>query len=131
MELKFSKGSKLITINEEKTKDVETHPYYILQEYAAQVEEDLNGEFYGRIKKTDLESETFFSFFIVVPKLNDFMYRFIEVNISDISNPYNKLTVKFLPQNTITIDTCASSDEFKKIIERYLGSKQTSDILGD
>src|ERR1035438_8757872 len=80
--------------------DIENDPEYILNDYANQVEQDTNNEFLGLVTDTVKEDtgEVSYVLYIVVPKLNDYMYRLIEVTLQNIVLPY-PLEMKLFAQD--------------------------------
>ncbi|MBC7554616.1 MAG: hypothetical protein H7257_11625 [Taibaiella sp.] len=107
-------------------------PEYILNEFAAKIADQTDNEFFGMVLRTinSESAEVIYSFYIVAPKLNDYMYRIIEVLLTNINDPY-PLMVRLLAQESrdIKYKRCGGKEEYKKCIDEYLYSDITKNIL--
>ncbi|MEY2792495.1 MAG: hypothetical protein RJA76_487 [Bacteroidota bacterium] len=108
------------------------NPDTILNEYANKVYEDTDQQFNGIVTEYTggNSNETTFALYIVAPKLKDYMYRLIEVNVPNIIQPYPLEITLFAkePKNHRTFN-CANAIEFRKKLIELIESPVTRLIL--
>ena len=108
------------------------NPETILNQYAIRVYEDTNKQFIGTVTEAISEesSEATYALYIAAPKLRDYMYRLIEVNIANLLQPYPLDVTIFAkdPKNHRTY-TCENPEEFNRKLIELIQSPLTSVIL--
>lgn len=108
-------------------------PEYILNEYAGMVKNDTEGEFYGMVVESvnSATGEVSYAFYIVAPKLNDYMYRLMEATLQNLILPY-PLELKLFAQDPSKHRSfrCLNAEEFKEKLEEFIQSPITGNILG-
>ncbi|MDB5270094.1 MAG: hypothetical protein JWP58_3134 [Hymenobacter sp.] len=109
-------------------------PLAILQGYADQLAPDTQQRFEGVVTDTvrDDTTEVFYALYITAPKLRNYMYRLLEVQVRDLSAPYAQaVTVRFFakdPRNNRKED-CDSAEELRTVLLSYIESPLTQGIL--
>jgi hypothetical protein len=124
--------SKVWNINRESVVSKTENPEFILKQYASKVAEDTDGLFLGIVTQTvneEIGSITY-ALYIVAPKLKDYMYRIIEVNVQNLVELYPLELRLFAkdPKNHRHY-TCDNSKEFEAKLYEVITSPVTSAIL--
>lgn len=108
------------------------NPDTILNQYANQVYEDTDKQFNGIVTESTggNTNEATYALYIVAPKLKDYMYRLIEVNVPNIIQPYPLEITLFAkdPKNHRTFN-CENATEFRKKLIELIESPVTRVIL--
>lgn len=107
-------------------------PDAILNQYANQVYEDTNKQFNGIVTESSSgnTNEVSYALYIVAPKLKDYMYRLIEVNVPNIIQQYPLDVTLFAkdPKNHRTF-SCEGPTEYRKKLIELIESPVTRVIL--
>lgn len=109
-------------------------PLAILNKYAADLAIDTKHKFVGLVTDTvrDNTAEVFYALYITAPKLRNYMYRLLEVQVRDLSAPYAQaVTVRFFakdPRNNDKQD-CNSAEDLRTTLLEYIESPLTQGIL--
>ncbi len=107
-------------------------PDVILNQYANQVYEDTEKQFNGIVTESSSgnTNEVSYALYIVAPKLKDYMYRLIEVNVPNKIQQYPLDVILFAkdPKNHRTF-SCEGPAEFRKKLIELIESPVTRVIL--
>lgn len=108
------------------------NPDTILNQYANKVYEDTDQQFNGIVTESTGgdSNEVTYALYIVAPKLKDYMYRLIEVNVPNIIQPY-PLEITLFAKDTKNHRTfnCDNAKEFRKRLVELIESPVTRVIL--
>ena len=112
--------------------EIGENPEIILNEYASKLKSDTDNMFSGVVTESIAEDSGVITYalYILVPKLKDYMYRLIEVNIQDLVTPY-PLEIKLFAKVSINNRSVYASnvEEFKEKLEYVITSPITKGIL--
>lgn len=112
--------------------DPRENPRVILEEYADRLKDDTDGMFIGLVTESIQEStgSATLALYIVVPKLRDYMYRLIEINLQDLATPY-PAELRLFAKDPKNHGSFMAQDvkEFKEKLESIITSPVTKGIL--
>ena len=124
--------SKLWEIYDNTSLSISDNPEFILKGYADQLKTDTEDKFIGIVTESVAEEtgSATYALYILVPKLKDYMYRLIEVNIQNLATPY-PLELKFFAKDPKNHRTFRSEDvkSYKDKLEEIIKSPVTKAIL--
>ena len=113
------------------TSNLGKSPESILNKYAGELNENQT-DFVGLVSETRIEGENkvYFSFYIIVPKLRDYMYKLFSVMTPSLISFYPLELTHFAKdtRNTRTF-YCSNEEEFETQLKALIQSPLTSLIL--
>lgn len=106
----------------------------VLREYAASLETDISTKenFKGFVSKAfgDDNTDINTALYLVVPKLDSYMYRVIEVIVPNYLNPFILEARLFARQPVNNLSKfCSSEDDFRNTMDMFVASPQMREIL--
>ena len=108
------------------------NPGQILRQYAEKLHEDSDGEFYGVVTENIGEDtgEITYALYIQVPKLKNYMYRLIEVNITNLEDPF-PIEIKLLAKHPKNHTQFYANDleDYKHKLKAAIKNPVTKNIL--
>ena len=118
--------------NLEKERSIYDNPDTILNQYANEVYDATDQIFKAVVSEFigDASNEITYALYIIAPKLKDYMYRLIEVNVPNVLQPYPVETTLFAkdPKNNRSF-YCSDAAEFRKRLTEFFESPITRVIL--
>lgn len=116
----------------ENTNMIYDNPDNILNQFANQVYEDTDKQFIGTVTESTGgdSNEVTYALYIVAPKLKDYMYRLIEVNVPNVMHSYPLEITLFAkdPKNHRTFN-CETVVDFRNRLIDLINSSVTRAIL--
>lgn len=108
------------------------HPEVILSELANKLQVDTEGRFIGLVIETISEDtgEATYALCILVPRLRDYIYRLIEINIKNLTKTY-PLEIRLFAQDPRKNESynCQNSEQLKDKLQEFIKSSVTRSIL--
>lgn len=126
------KDSLDIFSEEEVKTEIYNNPDIILNEYANQMYNDTDGRFSGIVTEAISEetNEVTYALYIVAPKLKNYKYRLIEVNVPNIMLPYPlEITIYAKDPRNNRSFMCDNVANFRKKLLEMITSSLTKVIL--
>lgn len=126
-------SNSLNTFSEEEAKtEIFNNPDIILNEYANQMYNDTDGRFSGIVTEAISEetNEVTYALYIVAPKLKNYKYRLIEVNVPNMMLPYPlEITIYAKDPRNNRSFMCDNVANFRKRLLEMITSSLTKVIL--
>lgn len=126
-------NNSLNTFSEEEAKtEIYNNPDIILNEYANQMYNDTDGRFSGIVTEAISEetNEVTYALYIVAPKLKNYKYRLIEVNVPNMMQPYPlEITIYAKDPRNNRSFMCDNVANFRKRLLEMITSSLTKVIL--
>lgn len=108
------------------------NPEVILNQYANRLKEDTQEKFIGIVTESIIEDtgSAVYALYVLVPELNDYMYRLIDVNVQDLTTPY-PLELRLFAKDPKNHRSYFAEDvnDYKLKLESMITSQVTKGIL--